>query len=54
MVSEFHSHPLDTANFEFIDTRGDGKAIRIIKSHVAYDYRWPWWRKWWANMRGRP
>ena len=40
-----HGHPLEPEDFSFTDTRErDGKVVRIIRSHIAYDARWPWWR----------
>ena len=30
------------------------RARRVVRtstcSHIAYDARWPWWRRLWANM----
>lgn len=46
-------HP--TQPESFIEHReGPNDELRIIRSHVAYDSRWPWWRRFIANMRGRP
>jgi hypothetical protein len=53
--SEFIGQPNEPETFIFSQTRtGRGGWTVIIKSHVAYDSRWPWWRRWIADLRGRP
>lgn len=52
---EFIGHPREPETFSFSETRsGPDGFLLITKSHVAYDSRWPWWRRLIADLRGRP
>lgn len=55
MATNFIDRPSEPEDFSFTQSReGPGGWLVIIKSHVAYDSRWPWWRRLIANLRRRP
>lgn len=54
MTSSLVGHPREPETFTFTERQeGPNGLLRIIRSHVAYDSRWPWWRRWLADLRGR-
>ena len=52
--SNWVGHPSEFETFEFSQHQtGSNGRLLIIRSHVAYDSNWPWWRRAIANLRGR-
>lgn len=54
-IEDSEGEPSRPETFSFTEwRRGADGHVRVIKTHVAYDSRWPWIRRAWANLRGRP
>ena len=46
MAYQIEGHPREPSTFTFSETTtGPNGARRVILSYVAFDSRWPWWRK---------
>lgn len=54
VVTTYTGHPSEPETFEFTQTSEKDGARVVIKSYVAYDSRWPWWRKLWAGLGWYP
>lgn len=53
-MTKITGHPREPVTFEYReDQTGLDGVLVIIRSHVAYDSRWPWWRRFLADLRGR-
>ena len=48
---DFRGHPRESETFWFSETTtGPNSFRRVIRSYVAFDSRWPWWRRAWATL----
>lgn len=51
MSVEILGHPCEPDTFTYSQTTtGPNGFRRVIRSYVAFDSRWPWWRRVLANI----
>lgn len=51
-IIRMRGHSREPSTFREI-TEGPKGITRVVRSYVAYDAGWPWWRRFLAGLRGR-
>jgi hypothetical protein len=44
-ITNLSGHPSEPEAFTFTQTRSRPEATVVTRTYVAFDSRWPWWKK---------